>query len=81
MRELPDPREIDDAVLRIRIAALLASFRKLRYKLEPGEIAGLLAEWKSNREIFDAIERKQGLLTKVAIGWRKMRRGKSDDRY
>ncbi len=47
-------------MLRIRIAALNASFRKLRYRLEPGELAGLLAEWKSNREIFDAVESKQG---------------------
>lgn len=81
MRDLPDPRDVDDAVLRIRIAALNASFRKLRYRLEPGELAGLLAEWKSNREIFDAVESKQGLITRMAIGWRKLRRGKDDGGY
>lgn len=81
MSALPDPRDVDDAVMRMRAAVLTASFRKLRYKHDAGEVAALLAEWKSNREVFDAIESKQGLLTKVAIGWRRMRRGKVSESY
>jgi hypothetical protein len=81
MKDLPDPRELDQAVANMRVAVLTASFRKLRYRHEPGEVAAMLAEWKSNREIFDAVESKQGLITRMAIGWRKLRRGKSNGGY
>lgn len=81
MKDLPDPHELDEVIARMRVAVLTASFRKLRYRHEPSEVAAMLTEWKSNRDIFDAIESKQGLITKMAIGWRKLRRSKNDDGY
>lgn len=76
MRPLPDPAILDNVVDDMRREVLTASFRKLRYKLEPNEVAMLVAAGKSNGEIFDQVESHQPIFTRMMIGWRKMRRGK-----
>lgn len=76
MRPLPDPALLDSAVDRLRVEVLTASFRKLRYKLEPNEVPMLIAAGKSNAEVFDQVEGHQPIFTRMMIGWRKMRRGK-----
>ncbi len=77
MNRPPDPRELDDAIARMRAAVLAASFRKLRYRLSPDEITTLLAEQKSDTQAFDQIESRQPFFTKLMIRWRRFRRGRN----
>lgn len=76
MRPVPDPAALDNAIDRMREEVLTASFRKLRYRLEPNEVALLIVAGKSNSEVFDQVESHQPIFTRMMIGWRKMRRGK-----
>ena len=75
MSGAPDPRELDHAIARIRAAVLAAGFRKLRYRAAPDDIVTLVASRKSDHEVIDNIENQQGFFTKVAIRWRRFRRG------
>ncbi|MEQ1608838.1 MAG: hypothetical protein ABL956_07725 [Hyphomonadaceae bacterium] len=76
MSEMVDPRDLDDSIARTRAAVLAAGFRKLRYRAAPDEIATLVAIGKSDQEVFDNIENQQDFFTKVAIRWRRFRRGR-----
>jgi hypothetical protein len=76
MRPLPDPAALDNVIGHMREEVLTAGFRKLRYRLEPNEVALLVAAGKSNAEVFDQVESHQPVFTRMMIGWRKMRRGK-----
>lgn len=76
MSETRDPRDLDDAIARMRAAVLAAGFRKLRYRAAPDEIVTLVTSRKSDHEVFDNIESQQGFFTKVVIRWHRLRRGR-----
>ncbi len=75
-----DPSELDAAITRMRIAVLAAGFRKLRYRLSSDELVTLLADKKTNSQAFDHIESQQPFLTKVRIGWKRLRHGDNRER-
>lgn len=74
MSQPPDPSELDAAIARMRTAVLAASFRKLRYRVAPDDLAMLLSDRKSNHQAFDQIESRQPFFTKLMIRWRRFRR-------
>jgi hypothetical protein len=80
MSDPTGPSELDAAIIRMRLAVLSAGFRKLRYKLSPDELVTLIAQNKTNNQAFDQIESQQPLLTKMRIGWKRLRHGDNRER-
>lgn len=76
MNKSPEQHDLDTAIARMRAAVLAASFRKLRYRLSPDELATLLANQKTNTQAFDHIESRQPFFTKLMIRWRRFRRSR-----
>ena len=80
MTDPADPTELDAALTRMRLAVLAASFRKLRYRIAPEDLASLLADRKTNSQAFDHVESLQPLLTKMRIRWNRLRHGDKRER-
>jgi hypothetical protein len=65
------PDRVDLAITQIRIAALMASIRALRYRASDLEVSELVTKQPSNEKAFREIERRQPLTIKVRILWRR----------